>query len=269
MPRSEACVLDPSHPPLRHLFDVKRWEITQCSACGLIMTGSEFEEEQYDSANYYTMRFDRADEIYFEWGFRWRWILGQIGKYKAPGTSLDVGAGNGLFVKVAGEEFGWKARGIELSTAEVVFAKEVLGVEIETKMLADVPEQFDLLTSFNVLEHVTDPKGLIAEMRDRLNAGGLLVMSTPNPGCAQAKVKGLRDWGMVSPPHHINIFTRASLELAVTQSGFEVLQYDTLSTYISALRRVEKQGNLLRHTAFEILRRAGLGADHFVIARKL
>ncbi|RYG85778.1 MAG: class I SAM-dependent methyltransferase [Alphaproteobacteria bacterium] len=267
MPQSELCVLDANHPPSRHLFDVKQWRITQCAACGLIMTGSAFEEQQYDSENYYTMRFEKAEEIYFEWGFRWRWILQKIGKFRTPSSLLDVGAGNGLFVKIASEEFGWRARGLELSKAEVAFAKDVLNVEIEACFLSEIAEKFDVLTSFNVLEHVIDPVALLGEMRERLNPGGLIVITTPNPGCIQAKLKGLKAWGMVSPPHHINIFTRPSLELALTQSGFEVLTYDTLSTYISVLRRLEPKGILLRKLAFETLRAAGLGADHLIIAR--
>jgi 2-polyprenyl-3-methyl-5-hydroxy-6-metoxy-1,4-benzoquinol methylase len=251
------------------MFQVRDWAVTRCPGCGLIMTGSGFEEGQYETDSYYTLRFERAEDVYFEWGFRWRWILSQVARLiETPGASLDVGAGNGLFVKIAGEEFGWQARGLELSQAEVDYALRVLGVTIERQALEEVDGAFDLITSFNVLEHVVDPLGLVGAMRDKLNPGGLMVVTTPNPGCIQARLKGLKGWGMISPPHHINIFSRDSLELTLEKSGLEVLSYDTLSTYISAFRRIEPKGTTLRGMAFETLRRAGLGADHMVIARR-
>jgi SAM-dependent methyltransferase len=269
MPTADACVLDHGHPAPQPMFQVRNWAVTRCGTCGVIMTGSGFEEGQYETDSYYTLRFERAEDVYFEWGFRWRWILSRVARFaEAPGDSLDVGAGNGLFVKIAGEEFGWRARGLELSQAEVDYAQRVLGVTIERRALDEVAETFDLVTSFNVVEHVVDPLALVGAMRDKLKPGGLLVVTTPNPGCIQARVKGLKRWGMISPPHHINIFSRDSLKLTLEKSGLEVLSYDTLSTYISALRRIEPKGTALRGVAFETLRRTGLGADHMIIARR-
>lgn len=268
MSTNNVCVLDGQHAPIRPLFDLDRWHITQCGECGLIMTGSAFEDAQYEAHDYYTIRTKDVSEIYFDWGFRWRWVLNRLRKFGGHGALLDVGAGNGLLVKIAKEEFGWRSRGIELSLAEVEFAKAVLDVEIERLMLSDIPEKFDAVTSFNVLEHVIDPQGFLREISERVESGGLLVLSTPNPASIKARVKGLRKWGMISPPHHINIFTRKSLELAVDKAGFDVISYDSISSYIRFLRRWEKEGTLMRGIAFNALRLTGLGADHLVIARK-
>jgi hypothetical protein len=72
---------------------------------------------------------------------------------------------------------------------------------------------------------------------------------------------------MISPPHHINIFSREALELTLGNAGFEIVSYDTLSTYISALRRIERRGTALRQVVFDALRLGNLGADHLVLAR--
>ncbi|HLZ75556.1 class I SAM-dependent methyltransferase [Phenylobacterium sp.] len=269
MPGSSACILDANHAPPRYLFNFRQYEVSHCGDCGLIMTGSGFEEGQYEEQDYYTMRHSSPAEIYQEWGFRWRWILRRIQSLRASGSSLDVGAGNGLFVKIAADEFGWKSRGVELSEKEVAFAKRMLDVDIEQKSLNEIPEQFDMVTAFSVLEHVVDPIGLIREMRDHVKDGGLLVLATPSPTCIQARVKGLEKWGMISPPHHINIFSRKALYGLLAKSGFEVVRYDTISTYIQFLRRFERDGTTLRWMVFQALRLLGLGADHLVIARKV
>jgi 2-polyprenyl-3-methyl-5-hydroxy-6-metoxy-1,4-benzoquinol methylase len=266
---SDVCILDATHPPAKPLFKFRDFQITQCGGCGLIMSASAVEEEAREDESYYTLAHTAAAAVYFEWGFRWRWILGEIAKFKSPGTALDVGAGNGLFVKIAAEEYHWKSRGLELSRQAITFAKTVLDVDLEPRMLNEVPDRFDLVTCFNLLEHLVDPLALIGEMRERLNPGGLIALTTPSPACIHARIKGLQKWGMVAPPHHVNIFTRRALEVALAKSGFELLKYDTISTYISFLRRIEKRGSVLRRLAFEALRLTGLGADHLVIARKL
>ena len=242
-----SCVLDANHTPQRFLFNADRWEITQCGQCGLIMTGADSSDTQHDEPDYYTIRSRDVEHIYFEWAFRWRWVLSRLGAYRGQGRSLlDVGAGNGLFLKIAREESGWNARGIELSVPAVEFAKSVLSVEIDRLDLCDIPDEFDAVTSFNVLEHQVDPVGFLSELAKRVRPGGLLALSTPSPASVQARIKGLENWGMICPPHHINIFTRQSLELALRQAGLEVLRYDAMSSYIRFLRRWETKGALLR-----------------------
>jgi hypothetical protein len=73
---------------------------------------------------------------------------------------------------------------------------------------------------------------------------------------------------MVCPPHHINLFTRASLREMHTRMGLEVLEYATLSTYINSVRKIDTQSLVLRRAAFQALKTANLGADHFMICRK-
>ena len=73
---------------------------------------------------------------------------------------------------------------------------------------------------------------------------------------------------MVCPPHHINLFTRAALEEMLTRKGFDVLEYSTLSTYINSVRKIDTQGLMLRRVAFQALKTANLGADHFFVCRR-
>jgi 2-polyprenyl-3-methyl-5-hydroxy-6-metoxy-1,4-benzoquinol methylase len=263
------CVLEPLHAPVRRLYDVKSWSITRCEVCGLIMTGSAFDEALYQDEQYYTIRSSDVDAIYEEWGFRWRWAARRLGALRAPGRLLDVGAGNGLFVKITAEEFGWMSQGLEQSAASIRFARSVLGVELDPRRLEDIDDRFDVVTGFNLLEHVTDPVGLLRDMAARVEPGGLVVVTTPSPACIHARIKGLQKWGMVSPPHHINIFSRRSLELAFAKAGLSVVSHQTISTYIRALRRLPFGADVVRTALFELLRSAGLGGDHFAVAVKV
>jgi 2-polyprenyl-3-methyl-5-hydroxy-6-metoxy-1,4-benzoquinol methylase len=119
-----------------------------------------------------------------------------------------------------------------------------------------------------VLEHVKEPVALLGAMSERLTPGGLLVVTTPNPACIHRRLRGLNRWNMVCPPHHINLFTRAALAEMLGRAGFDILEYSTLSTYINAVRKIDTRGLVLRRAAFQALKTANLGADHFMICRR-
>jgi 2-polyprenyl-3-methyl-5-hydroxy-6-metoxy-1,4-benzoquinol methylase len=264
----ENCAVHAGHAAPRFAFPKGEVDIYTCPTCGCIMADLEFAHDQYESTNYYTMAFKTKAEIEAEWGFRWRYILGALKRYRAGPTLLDVGAGNGYFVHLARTWFGLRADGLEISAAEADYARDTFGLELLRGDLSIVTEKYDVVTSFNVLEHVKQPMTLLTEMSERLAPGGLLVVTTPNPSCIHRRLKGLTKWNMVCPPHHINLFTRASLREMLTRLGFETLEYSTLSTYINSVRKIDTQSLVLRRAAFQALKTAHLGADHFMICRR-
>ena len=262
------CAVHAEHAAPRFAFPKSGVDIYTCPTCGCIMADLEFAHEQYEAANYYTMAFRTRAEIEGEWGFRWRYILGALKRYGAGPTLLDVGAGNGYFVHLARTEFGLRAAGLEISAAEADYARATFGLELLRGDLSIVTAKYDVITSFNVLEHVQQPTQLLAQMSERLAPGALLVLTTPNPSCIHRRLKGLTRWNMICPPHHINLFTRAALQEMLTRMGFETLEYGTLSTYINSVRKIDTQSLVLRRAAFQALKTANLGADHFMICRK-
>jgi hypothetical protein len=73
---------------------------------------------------------------------------------------------------------------------------------------------------------------------------------------------------MIDPPHHINLFSRQSLERILAARQMRVVRYETLSTYINFVRKHDTDSLLLRRLFFNALRMAHAGADHFVMAQK-
>lgn len=262
------CVVRGNHAPPQRAFVKQGVDICICPTCGCIMADLDFVHEQYESSDYYTMAYQNRADIEQEWGFRWRHILSTLKHYSDGPRVLDVGAGNGYFVFLARTEFGLQAEGLEISDAEAEFARRFFGVELLRGELAAMSTQYDVVTSFNVVEHVPDPTALLMQMKDRLAARGHLMLTTPNPSCIHRRVHGLQKWNMVCPPHHINLFTRKGLFEALEQVGFEVLEYSTLSTYIRAVRKFDTEDLLFRKAAFQLLKTANLGADHFVVCRR-
>jgi 2-polyprenyl-3-methyl-5-hydroxy-6-metoxy-1,4-benzoquinol methylase len=261
------CAVHAEHAAPRFAFPKSGVAIYTCPTCGCIMADLEFAHEQYEATNYYTMAFKTKAEIEGEWGFRWRYVLRVLKRHTAASKLLDVGAGNGYFVYLAREEFGLRADGLEISAAEADYARATFGIELLRDDLASLAERYDVVTSFNVLEHVKRPITLLTQMSERLLPGGVLLLTTPNPSCIHRRLRGLSNWNMVCPPHHINLFTRTALQEILRRAGFEVLKYSTLSTYINSVRKIDTQGLMLRRAAFQALKSTHLGADHFMICR--
>ncbi len=117
------------------------------------------------------------------WWWRSReWMLMQeIASLSLPSPAeiLDVGCGNGLFLRRLGE-LG-KVRGIEVDV-DLIDKKNPYKDQISTKPLGDPAYanwRFDLITACDVIEHIEDDSFAVHEMVSMLNPGGFLVITVP------------------------------------------------------------------------------------------
>jgi SAM-dependent methyltransferase len=142
------------------------------------------------------------------------------------GRSLDVGSAAGFCLAVLRER-GFDAYGVELSADIASYAIEELGfdtVHVGTLDTAPFPDaSFDLVTMWDVLEHVVDPLELLSEARRKLTQDGLLVIETQDIDSRFARLLG-RSWQHYKHPEHILHFTPGSLERLLARAGFRLEQ---------------------------------------------
>jgi SAM-dependent methyltransferase len=140
------------------------------------------------------------------------------------GKLLDVGAATGFFVGCARNR-GWDAEGIEVSSAAVEVAElKKLPVTLATLESVDGETLYQVITLFDVLEHVTDPRRALVAIYRLLKPGGVIAISLPDIGSVYARLLG-RFWHALVPPEHLFYFTRESLERLLAQTGFSVLEF--------------------------------------------
>lgn len=152
-------------------------------------------------------------------------------KLGRTGTLLDIGSGNGFFLKQA-VEYGWQAKGIEPSDKAVEYC-ESIGLDIIhgvfDQKCADSIETFDVIHLWEVLEHLPDPAAMLALCRQALNPGGLIIIGVPKDYNKLQKIitenMDEKPWWL-APPHHINFFNRSSLERLLRRFNFEPLHYE-------------------------------------------
>ncbi len=155
------------------------------------------------------------------------WIIKQYERLygKKPNKILDVGAGSGHFVKAC-KDVGYKAVGIEPSISGRKFASLNLEVELED---GDFPknyghfEDFDIVTFWGVLEHVTNPMSFLWAAKQVVSKQNLVVAEVPRWDCLSTTIQTIFPNSVVrhlDPLGHIQCFTDSSLATAFVENGY-------------------------------------------------
>ncbi len=136
---------------------------------------------------------------------------------------LDAGSGSGFFLDVA-QEHGWRTYGSEYDPAIVAQCRD-RGIKMwQGQLMEDsfAGNSFDVITSFEVLEHLPEPLKELELFHKFLRPGGLLYLTTPNFGSIGRRLAG-KDWSIVNYPEHLNYFTTRTLRSALSKVGLNVL----------------------------------------------
>jgi SAM-dependent methyltransferase len=142
---------------------------------------------------------------------------------------LDVGANFGYFAREAAARF--ESRGIEPSALTVAWGREHLGAPIEVgSIYDDRPDfrgRFDIITLFDVIEHLPDPVRALARCHEWLAPNGRLFLTTPDTGALVARLLGSQ-WYYIDLTEHISLFDRSNLRRLLTDMHFSVVQTRTI-----------------------------------------
>lgn len=150
------------------------------------------------------------------------------------GSVLDVGCAYGFFLEVAAEA-GWDVSGVDISTHAVERARERLGDRVQAGTFSEeeLPEQrFSVITMWDYLEHVVDPKADLAKAWRLLADDGILALATPDVSSMPAKVFGHR-WMGYKLDEHLVYFSRATMRRFLEESGFKVINMKHEGKFIS------------------------------------
>jgi 2-polyprenyl-3-methyl-5-hydroxy-6-metoxy-1,4-benzoquinol methylase len=159
------------------------------------------------------------------------------------GDLLDVGCGEGVFVQYARNK-GFKAYGIDFSQESIDAGKRLFKLDsIYNCTLQDVPNktgipQFDVITFFEVLEHLDDPASFLVSISNLLKHDGHIAISVPYRN--KWPVKEFNDY----PPHHLTRWTPRALSSFLRLNGYEIVQmrlgskFHSYKTYINYLLRI-------------------------------
>lgn len=91
--------------------------------------------------------------------------------------------------------------------------------------------RFDVITSGELIEHVSNAGNFLAAVRAHLKPEGLLLVSTPNPWYWRFVVKSMFSWNVRPHPEHVAWFCGATLKTLFARYGFEIVEIHRGSRY--------------------------------------
>jgi 2-polyprenyl-3-methyl-5-hydroxy-6-metoxy-1,4-benzoquinol methylase len=142
------------------------------------------------------------------------------------GDWLDVGCSSGILLAV-GKNAGWSVHGIEFEeeAAESARSKGIIVYEKPLEEMA-FEDKFQLITMFEVLEHISDPAEILKHSHRANKQGGYLLITVPNIEGFEFQTIGL-EHSNICPPSHLNYYSPTTLSRALISCGYKIITVST------------------------------------------
>lgn len=242
----------------------------QCDRCGLIFQ-SEDEVQAADPA-FYATTYRQIYQANAEPTPKDLWVQRQRAKHLVevmddqladhPRNVLDIGASAGILLDVIRTEWGCQVTGVEPGDAYRTFASQK-GIPMFPSLeslIESQPDRFDLISLSHVLEHLTDPVGMLRLIREALlTQDGTLLLEVPNFYAHDSYELA-----------HLACFTPHTLKTVIQQAGYVMVSLkkhgvprsDCLSLYLTLVARPSPAGrtgrSLRRETRVKLKRAFGM-----------
>ena len=207
----------------RHLFDKAGEAFVRCVACGLTLINPRPPlariRDHYDAA--YSAGYTRKAQTKI---IRARKRVARIGR--DGGRWLDVGCSAGFVVKAA-LEAGFEAWGVDIEADGIAYGRDTLGLarlacgELESQHYPDA--HFDVISAYDVIEHVPDLNRFVAELARLLAPRGVLDIGTPDIGHWRVP-RALVQWNELKPSEHLYYFNRKTLSRLLARHGLRIVR---------------------------------------------
>lgn len=199
-----------------------------CHKCETLFTDRipEFAEaENYDE--YYSDENLETPQFIYK---RLEELFSDFSEYRQTDRWLDIGFGAGTILNVA-KNLKWNIVGLEVSKPAVEKARE-MGFDVFHGTLEDAkyPDNyFDIITASEIIEHLNNPQPFLNEIVRILRPGGLFWATTPSAKGLSYRLLSV-NWTTVSPPEHIQLFSKKAIARMLQKAGFSNMQLQTHGT---------------------------------------
>jgi 2-polyprenyl-3-methyl-5-hydroxy-6-metoxy-1,4-benzoquinol methylase len=219
---------------ISELHGYEKHHLAKCQTCGFVFSTAVPSEAELIA--FYSQDYDRTDYFSPITEKRYNELLDTFEPYRKTGKLLDIGCGYGFFLETA-KKRGWEVHGTEVSeeACEKCTAK---GIQMHCGKfeLQDFQEEFfDIIVSFEVIEHLQNPQELLTRAHQALRKGGLFYLTTPNFNSYLRRRLG-PSYDVIDYPNHLSYYTPKTLTKLFTKNGYRTLKVRTTGISVTRLK---------------------------------
>jgi SAM-dependent methyltransferase len=228
----------------------EKYKLLRCLGCSLVWLSNPpkpAEMHLHYTDAYHRLISAAGENPLAHWGFR----KDVVAQYKQSGTLLDLGCSSGSFLEFMRSE-SWKLYGIEMNSEGARTAEARSEAQVFVGDILDAPftrESFDVITCFDVLEHLYEPRRVMAQVGEWLKPGGIFYVLVPNVDSAEGRVFGSY-WHGLELPRHLYHYSPESLKFLAESAGLREVSLET--------RRNPAVGTSLRYVWDDVFGSVGI-----------
>lgn len=198
--------------------------LVKCKTCGFIFCDRVPSLDEL-LANY--NRYPRGGTISPITIKRYNELLDFFEKYRKHNKLLDIGCGDGNFLEIA-KKRNWEVYGTEFTDDAITICKNkglrVIKGILNPEEFSDF--QFDIITSFEVIEHINNPQTEISNIEKLLRAGGVFYFTTPNFNSISRYYLG-PNWSVIGYPEHLLYFNVRTIKRLLSKKSLKKIYIKT------------------------------------------
>lgn len=146
---------------------------------------------------------------------------------RKPARLLDYGCGLGFFLDAA-YDHGFEVEGAEFNSYAREYIRKRYRYPVFGPDELGTRDHYDVITMFDVIEHLHEPFDTIDELRGLLNDNGVLLLLTMDSTSVTSRLLGKRLEDFRRIREHLYFFDRANLSSILENQGFEVLKTESI-----------------------------------------
>lgn len=226
---SEACCNLCSSKNAKLFLEYNKYKLFECLECSCVYANIDIDDKYekiiYDN-NFYEENNKR--EVLSTYDYRkekfgkerLEYVVQKCEFKKTTDNLLDLGCGPGYFLKYL-DDYGIKCSGLELTDFFIDICKSQ-GLNVKKSFLEDeVNNSYNIITMFDVLEHLNDPLSFFKTANKKLKAGGYILAYTPNINSFAFKIQEGKQ-NLLLPYEHLSFYDNKSLDYLAKNSGFKI-----------------------------------------------
>ncbi len=228
----EACLLCGS-AQLTSLRGYEQHFLVQCTVCDFVFSKRI---PTIGELNAHYALYSRAGAISEITLKRYNELLDTFEPYRKTNNLLDVGCGDGFFL-IEARKRNWKVFGTEFTSKAIDVCLQK-GIQMTNSPLNPQhyhPESFDVITSFEVIEHINTPQTELQSFHSLLRKGGVLYITTPNFN-SLSRIILKSKWNVIEYPEHLSYYTVQTLCVLGRNHRFKCITAKTTGISINRFR---------------------------------